>query len=597
MKPDMKPFCYLAVACLTACASHSPLTSAERRVAVDSHTLLAQIALEEDRLEDATAHFLDAALESDNPALAERATRMAERLGMTEVGLMAVERWRSNAADDERADWFSGIFETRAGRLDRAIADFTSLIERLNPEDPGAGLALVVEALNNEPDTAAGTVIMNALVETFPNTPEGHYGLARLALRSGDFELALTNAEAAANLEPEWLEAQLLYARTLLVSGRTEASLELARSLVNENDSTEVSLQYAELLLSAGRGEEAEVILNEILEDNPGMPEAVRALAFLALTSDELEAANQHFSDLRTDPRYRDEALYYLGRIAETEQEYLQATRSYARVTDGTHAVEAQVRTALIMSTQMSDPDGALRHLQEFGNANPRFSSDMLLAQGQLLLGMNETEQAMQLLNDAVTDNPADTSLRGAHVRLYVILTQDAVDRRDLDAAQARLDEGLKRYPGDTSLRYSRALLLQEQGRHRRAVDVLEALVEEQPDDAALLNALGYLLTDRFDRYEEARGYIRRALAMQPDSPAIIDSMGWVLFKLGDYTAALDYLERAYRLETDPEIAAHLVDVLWALGQRDQAREVLDSALEQSPDDDRLREVGQRLMP
>jgi Flp pilus assembly protein TadD len=124
---------------------------------------------------------------------------------------------------------------------------------------------------------------------------------------------------------------------------------------------------------------------------------------------------------------------------------------------------------------------------------------------------------------------------------------------------------------------------------------VLEGLVRDQPDNAALLNALGYLLTDQFDRHEDARAYIQRALAMNPDSPAIIDSMGWVLYKLGDYAAALDYLERAYRLETDPEIAAHLVDVYWALGQQDRAREFLQSALENSPEDAHLREVSQRL--
>ena len=111
------------------------------------------------------------------------------------------------------------------------------------------------------------------------------------------------------------------------------------------------------------------------------------------------------------------------------------------------------------------------------------------------------------------------------------------------------------------------------------------------------MNALGYLLTDQFARHEEARGYIQKALAMNPDSPAIIDSMGWVLYKLGDFRAALDYLERAYRLEQDPEIAAHLIDVRWALGEREQALELLRTSLEKTPDDKHLREVSGRLTP
>ena len=570
-------------------------TPEQRRIDIDSYTLLGQIALEQQQPDEATEHFLQAALISDDPALAERAVRMAHRLGLTDTGITAVQRWREIAPDDERSYWFSGIFETRSGRLDRAIAEFTALIEQLGVADAGSGLALVVEALSTEPDTAASAAVMSALVDTFPGTAEGHYGLARLALRAGGFQLALDNAETATELRPEWLEAQLLLARTLLVAGRTEASLELAARLADEQPEAPVQLQYAELLLSAGESDQAESILDEILQDNPGMPEAIRALAFLALTSDQLDSATQHFNDLRGEQRYRDEAFYYLGRIAETEEEYLRATRSYARVTEGTHAVEAQIRTALIMHVQMSDSEGGLRHLVEFGVANPRFSSDMLLAQGQLLLQMGEPEQAMQLLDDALAQNTADVSLRTSHVELYRILTQDAVDRRDLSAAEAWLDQGLRHYPEEASLRYAQALLLEEQGRNRKAVGVLEALVEARPDDAALLNALGYLLTDQFRRHVEARGYIQRALAMNPDSAAIIDSMGWVLFRLGEYQNALSYLERAYRLEQDPEIASHLIDVHLALGQPERAQELLDAALEQNPDDSHLLEASQRL--
>jgi len=595
MSHPLKYAQYLLIACLAGCAS-APTALEERRVSIDSYSLLAQIDLEQQRPEEATEHFLQAALISDDPAIAERTARMAHRLGLTALGHEAVDRWQTVAPDDERHYWFAGIFETRSRRLDRAIADFTALMEGLDPADAGSVLALLTEALGSEPDTTAGTAVMTAMTDRFPGTPEGHYGLARLAMRSGDFDLALTNAVAAIELEPQWLEAQLLHARTLLVAGRTQESLTLAARLADEHDDDlQVRLQYAELLLSAGRSDEARSILNDILADNPGLPEATRALAFLALTSDELDDAEQYFSDLRSTPNYRNEAFYYLGRIAETEEEYLQATRSYARVTEGTHAVEAQRRTAQIMLSEMDNADAALRHLQEFGNANRQFNSEMLLAQGQLLLEMRRPEDAMQLLDDALAEDSADASLRDAHVQLYEILVQDAVNRGRPDEAQTRLEEGLDRYPGNMALRYSQALLFEDKGRNRKAVRVLESLVEENPDNAALLNALGYLLADQFDRHSEARGYIQRALALDPDSAAIIDSMGWVLFKLGDYEAALDYLDRAWRLEQDPEIAAHLVDVYWALGEREQALELLTNTLEQHPDDGHLLDVSQRL--
>jgi tetratricopeptide (TPR) repeat protein len=283
--------------------------------------------------------------------------------------------------------------------------------------------------------------------------------------------------------------------------------------------------------------------------------------------------------------------------LAETERDFLQATRSYARVTEGTHAVEAQLRTARILYGEQNDSEGAVRHLRDFGAANPRFSTDMLVAQAQLLLQMEQPDEAVRVLDEALAGSPDDPALHAAQAQLYVIRVQSIVERGALDEAEALLNEGLARYPDNTNLRYSLALLYEDQERNRRALEVLEELAEENPDDAAILNAYGYLLTDRFDRHDEARDYIERALALNPDSPAIIDSMGWVLYKLGDYRAARDYLERAYRLEQDPEIAAHLVDARWQLGERDSARELLRQSLDTNPDSRHLQEVDERLSP
>lgn len=591
----MRALICLLAAVLAGCATAQPPAGEQTRVAVDSAVLRGRLALDDERPEDATAHFVEAARLADDAALAERATRMAHELGLTDLGLEAVERWRTLAPDDTRAHWFAGVFHTRKGRVDRAVEAFDRLIASAASEEPGSALALVVEALASEPDTADATRIMQRLTERYPDTAEGHFGLARLALRSGNFELALENAATATELDPEWVDAQLLHARTLLTAGRIERSLELAAALADEHDAAEVQLQYAELLLSAGRSEQAEMRLEALLDENPGMPEAIRALGFLKLTTERYDEARQHFNTLRGHDDYRNEAFYYLGRIAEQREAYLQATRSYSRVTEGTNAVEAQVRTALITLAQMNDLDGALRHLEEFGNANPRFSSDMLLARGQLLLEAGEPERAMQVLEDALAERPDDDALEQAHVQMHVILARNAAGNGRTEDALAWVDTGLEQYPGNVSLRYQRALVLQQQQRMRRALNVLESLAEESPDNAMVLNALGYLLTDHFDRHTEAREYIQRALALNPDSPAIIDSMGWVLYKLGDYEAALGYLRRAYRLETDPEIAAHLVDTHWALDQRDTARELLSTALERSPDSPHLQEVRERI--
>jgi tetratricopeptide (TPR) repeat protein len=565
------------------------------QIELDSHLLRGEIALERRDLTTAANEFLAAALLAETPGPAERATRIAHELELTEAGLQAARRWRELAPEDERPGWYLGVFETRSNRIARAIAEFETFMRSL--DDPRTGFALVLEALGDEPYTANATAIMRALNATFPSVPAGQYALARLALRSGDFELALANAEAASKSDADWIEAQLLYARTLLVTGRSEQSLAIAAELAERHDEVEVQLQYAELLLSAAKPREAEALLNEILAENPGLPEATRALAFLAMTEQRNEEAKRYFNDLRAEPNYRSEAFYYLGRLAETERDFLQATRSYARVTEGTHAVEAQLRTARIMFAEQNDREGAVRHLRDFGEANPRFATDMLVAQAQLLLQMEQPEEALRLFDTALAASPNDPALHAAHAQLYVLQVQAQVDRGALDDAETLLDEALNRYPDNVTLRYSLALLYEDQDRNRKALEVLEALAEENPDDAAILNAYGYLLTDEFGRHEQARDYIERALALNPDSAAIIDSMGWVLFKLGDHEAARDYLERAYRLEPEAEIAAHLVDVRWQLGERDSAIELLRESLEADPDSPHLRELTDRLAP
>src|SRR5215831_1947367 len=140
---------------LAACATGSKTDGSNVQVEVDSHGLLGDIAFERQQLDTATNEYLAAALLSDQPALAERATRVAHQVDLTEQGLKAVARWKALAPKDERALWFAGVFETRAHRVDKATAEFENFIRGVG--DPGTGFALVLEALADEPNAQATT--------------------------------------------------------------------------------------------------------------------------------------------------------------------------------------------------------------------------------------------------------------------------------------------------------------------------------------------------------------------------------------------------------------------------------------------------------
>jgi tetratricopeptide (TPR) repeat protein len=179
--------------------------------------------------------------------------------------------------------------------------------------------------------------------------------------------------------------------------------------------------------------------------------------------------------------------------------------------------------------------------------------------------------------------------------RLYAIEADKLSSRNHLAEAVQLLDRGLEEFPLSTSLRYSRSMLYEQQGNLSLAEQDLRDILAREPDNSTALNALGYTLANRTDRYQEAAELISRALALSPEEPAILDSMGWIKYRLGEYDEALTYLRRAYRAFPDPEVAAHLGEVLWAAGQQEAALVVWKQGLARSPTHSILLETIQRL--
>jgi Flp pilus assembly protein TadD len=204
----------------------------------------------------------------------------------------------------------------------------------------------------------------------------------------------------------------------------------------------------------------------------------------------------------------------------------------------------------------MEDPQKALQQLEEFGNSSPSHSIDMVLARAQLLASLERYDEALDLYGKYVKYRPDDESA--------------LLGRAELLLRMGRLDDSIAQY---------------------------RAAAERWPESAMSLNALGYTLADRTDDYREAEKLIRKALEYDPESPAIIDSLGWVLFKQGEYEAALVELQRAYERLDDHEVAAHIVETLVALDRRDEALAVLVDAESRHTDSSLLQDVRDRLFP
>ena len=380
--------------------------------------------------------------------------------------------------------------------------------------------------------------------------------MAVLALDAGETEVARERAEAAIALDEEWVKPHLVYARSLLYDGDEEGAIDYTARLVGDDPDLdpEARIELAIMLVSAGRDDDALSQVNQVLLEQPYRTDALRLMAIINFRLEYLDAAEADFEDLLQSGAYRMDALYYLGRIADRREQQDEAIRYYSQVTGGTNAVMAQSRAAGLMA-QQGDHEAALEHIDRFAEINPTHAVDMLQAKAQLLASLDRYEEALEAFDRVVAYRPDD---EGPHL--------------------------------------SRAELMLRMGRQDDAIEAYRSAARRWPDSALSLNALGYTLADRTERYDEAEKLIRKALDLQPESAAIIDSLGWVLFKQGKPEAALAELERAYEKLRDPEVASHIVEVLWVLDRRDEARVALADAEALFPDNEMLLDVRERLI-
>ena len=543
----------LLVACATAPGEGTPSTPAP----VDAETLLAQgdAALARGELPEAARAYRLAADASDDEAVAEQATRVAFDNFQFGEASRAADRWLALNPSSEQAERYAGVSALALHRLDEAEEHFARLIESAYIST-AAGFLALLPVMMDEGNPSDVTELFRRLAARHPTLAEGQVALGTAALRSDNYPLAMQSAQRAVELAPYWVPAKLLLARAQIASGQEDLGLATARDVVTAPGSDVAThIEYALLLAGTGRDEEARAVLTPYASGQVVVPAAVRSLGLMELQSGDLKAAEARFEDLLSTGSQSYESLYYLGVIAERRDDTERAMSFYSRVVSGDHAIAAQQRVARIKADK-SGVDAGLAHLQEFGHAQPTLGPQVVMARAGLLTSFDETRRAVEVL-----------------------------------------DEGLAQYPDVFDLRMARVFAYERDGKHDAAVRDLRKLLADRPADPVVQNALGYTLADQNRQLPEAQALIEAGLAQMPDSAAVLDSMGWVLYRQKRYEQALGYLKRAYELGDDSEIAVHLGEVQWAMGDKAAAHKTWQEALERHPGNKPLEERLARPVP
>lgn len=548
--------CLSAAGCAHAPAAH-PAAAAPRAFTggdeeITYHILMGELAAERSDGQTAAQEYLAAAKLSPDAALAQRAALLGYSSGDEATAFAAAQRWLDLAPRSADAARFVAVLDARLGKADEAATRFETLVK----SGDDRGYAAAAELLEQETDSNHALPVLARIVQDAPDSADAHFALAHAAFHYRHYADAESEARGALKLAPQMDDALVLECRALVAQGRIdEAVPPLAARVRAAPDKLALHLAYAALLAEAGRNAAARGEFETILKLHPGDADSLYTLGLLALQDKDFGVARNYFKRLLDTNKRNDDAYYYLGGTAEQAKQYPEALDWYRKVGDGERWFGAQAAIGRTL-VENGSPDAAQTFFDQLAGDDPDDMINLRLAEAQMFSDLGDTTRARKVFDTALRDEPDNNELL-----------------------------------------YGRALLLERIGKAEDAEGDLRAVLKHSPNDADALNALGYTLTLHSTAYGEARGYIEQALKLAPDDAAIMDSMGWVDYRIGDYPSALSYLQKAYERQADPEIAAHLIEVLWQSGDKQSAHAIWLKAMQANPDNSALQSVGSRLHP
>jgi tetratricopeptide (TPR) repeat protein len=516
--------------------------------------LLGEIAQQRGSPAFAAQTYLDLAKRTRDPRVARRAVELANAARSPELALDAARTWQDADPSSLQALQTLVVLLVASKRVDDTEPYLAKLLATDNVTAAN-GFMQLGRLLGSSSDAAANLRVTRKLADRYPKMPQAHFAMAQAAAAANDEALAIDEIRQAAALQPGWEIAAVFEAQLLQRKSPAEATKRLAQFLEKYPDSRDVRLNHARLLVLEKRYPEARREFDDIGKRFPKDADAnyaVGLLAFQAKDFDVAEASMKRVLELN----YRDPnaARYALGQIAEERKDWPAAIEWFKTIQRGEHALPARMRTANAIAKQgkLDEARAYLRSVAVRGDQQVQ----LVVAESQLLREANMNKEAFDLLDGALAKSPDQPDL------LYdQALTAEKLDRYDV------LESSLKR------------------------------LIQLRPDHAHAYNALGYSFADRNIRLPEARKLIERALELSPNDFFIIDSMGWVLYRQGDLQGAAQQLRRAWGGRPDGEIGAHFGEVLWALGERDEARRIWGEALKVSPENETLQKTLKRFNP
>lgn len=532
--------------------SHASVKPPPREDDVLLQLLDAQFALQRNDLASGARGFVRAAGLSQNAEIASEATHLALAAKDWTSAETALARWQTLAPHADGLQQARAWIAFGEGRADAAFDDLAALAARTDQ----SGWRQIAELMLAVSDRKAASAMLARLAtpDRLGSNAATWVALSQLAFKLDDKRLAQrlsTGAVQRFHTAGTYAWAAHL---ALDAGNKGKARALYADALSKRPDDAQLRSGYAALLAQSGDNAGAA----RALAVGPQDDRTYGARAAYAARADSKSDLNILYRELEADKSPRSDArLYLLGQVAELLDRHDEALSWYRQVPqDSEHWFDARTRVCVVLDHQGKTAQALdeLRRLRDEVGDDSQQRGDTWLLEGDLLARHQRRADALAVYSNALHALPDD-------LRLLYARSMVEVDMNDIAAAERDL---------------------------RRVIEL-------KPDDAEALNALGYTLADQTTRKQEALALIQKAIKLKPDEPAIIDSMGWVQYRLGNFAASLKELRRAFALQPDAEIAAHLGEVLWADGQHAEARRVWEKGSKKDARNKTLLDTIRRL--
>ena len=519
------------------------------------YTLLtAELAGQRGQYDIALDGYMEVAKRTQDPKFSERAFMIAMYVKNSNKTKEALNLWLRQDPKNLSARKIAALLALRTGNKSEATEHLNAMIVFDSAGFESALLELTGVIEKKGRVDIIGDVL-DDLSKQHKDKAEIYFIQSLLALQKKDKNLAETKIQQALRLKPDWEKALILQAQIAVFSGDLDkAKLLLSDASDKYPENSKINRMLAQILIKTGGYKEAIEVYQKIILIDPKDVESQFAEGLVYLQLDQDQQAQDIFKKMLDQPDWRYQACFYLGKIEEKQGHLKKALSWFDEVIDGPFAFDASVSAISLLQKE--------RHLEE---ANSRLS----------LLQIKFPKQKLRLL----------------------LVQADLYNQqKKYEEALAILTNGLIDFPNQKELLYTRALIAERINKLDIAEIDLKKILEIDPDNVEALNALGYTLLNNPGRYAEAEKFLRKALALEPNEAVIIDSYGWLQFKLGNFEAALKYLQQAYEKQPENEIAAHLAEVLWVLDRKDEAKKIFNKAIKGSLDDEYLQDFQRRVL-